>query len=554
MEISNKKKISAIVKQPHFSFIREDAFLLFSNILNDIKGKKSLIVDSEINIDLVFTAKQLTQLEILTFDILEDKHLSNTHENIVYLIKSESANLIVKHMMKELNNNKIYHMIFVPNTNIQHIDLFQKYMMKCLICVKLYQLPLYIYPIDYNILSVEYKFYCRNVLDLTPDLHLTNALLQIQNKLGVIPIIQGIGHHSQLIIKNFLTERANNVKNVNISRLVIIDRECDYLTTLLSQQNYSGLINETFQDMVINDNDVIYRQLKNKNIEDVRNIIIRKIKDLHYSHKNINTEDISSINQSIKNISIIENEFPQHLLVKHFDFVEKIINKLNQYEFSQTEYDLLISDTDMLSMKYLQNIKFNIFENEYETFIINKINDNKSPLKILRILCLYCIVNNGIDIAFVDKVKSLMIKTYGINCCFIFENLFAAGILFPKSVIFNWNDIKQKFSLTNNPLSCKLIESALSVTDNILLNQKRKDVLMSGWKDNKINNKLKLLKLPSFHVIQDMQYNIENDLILVCFVGPITHTEISYLRSSNDKIIILTTKIINGNTFIESMI
>jgi len=133
-------------------------FVLFSNILNDIKGKKSLIVDPQINIDLIFTSKQLMELEILTFDILNEEYLINTHKNVIYLIRSKSENLITKHMMKEINRDKIYHIIFVPNINIQHINLFQEYVMKCLISIKLYQLPLYIYPIDNNILSVENIF------------------------------------------------------------------------------------------------------------------------------------------------------------------------------------------------------------------------------------------------------------------------------------------------------------------------------------------------------------------------------------------------------------
>jgi len=138
-----------------------------------------------------------------------------------------------------------------------------------------------------------------------------------------------------------------------------------------------------FKDIVINDNDVIHKQLRDKNIEEVRDIIVKKIKELHYSHKNINTENISSVNESIKNISTIEHSYPQHLLIKHFDLIEGIINKLNNDEFLSTEYDLLTSETNLLPMKYLPNIKFNIFENKYETYIIDKINNNKSPLKIL---------------------------------------------------------------------------------------------------------------------------------------------------------------------------
>ena len=105
-----------------------------------------------------------------------------------------------------------------------------------------------------------------------------------------------------------------------ISRLIIIDRECDYISPLLSQHTYSGLIDETFKikdncikipthmfnsknigdfklkDKIINSNDIIYELLKDKTIYDASKIITEKVTELYNINKSIDMTNISSTN------------------------------------------------------------------------------------------------------------------------------------------------------------------------------------------------------------------------------------------------------------------
>lgn len=589
----------------NLNFLRDDANIWLQNIMSDIDDDKSLIIESELSshINLMYNSKDLNKLKITTFDILKKNPIRTNNKQLVYIIRplEKSCYQIINHMTKETKRDKIYHIIFLPNSNVQCKEIFHKYMMKCLISVKLYVLPITLIPIDYDILSMEYPSYIKTTsvnLDLKIDLDLSSTLIYLQKQIGIIPIIQGVGNHSQIIIENMLnTIHENDFKPSKISRLIIIDRECDYITPLLSQNTYSALIDETFKvndncikipeymfdskklgnsnlkDKVINSNDVIYESLRDKTIDNTNQIIIEKVKELRYLNKSINTESISSVNKSVKDIKLIEDKFPKQLLTAHFNMIEEIIIKLNDpdnIKFQNIQYDLLNRDSDWLFevpdyLNPLDYIKHQIHtNNKYELHIIKNINNNKSPLKIFRVLCLYCIVNDGISIQFVDQIKTLMIKQYGANCCFIFEHLFNAGILFPKNPIYagNWFSIKNTFSLVPEiqtcdnyngyiPLSYRIIEKALNIPNKKLLTQKHKNVLMKGIGDKKI----KLSKLPiSFHVIQETENDIDNLPIIICFVGGITHSEIALLRALKSNILIITTKIINGNTFMESMI
>ena len=76
------------------------------------------------------------------------------------------------------------------------------------------------------------------------------GLQQLQKLIGPIRNIHAIGKYSKMCLKVMeqLNEEINETEfndNVLIDNMLIIDRDVDYISALLSQLNYEGLLDET---------------------------------------------------------------------------------------------------------------------------------------------------------------------------------------------------------------------------------------------------------------------------------------------------------------------
>ena len=78
------------------------------------------------------------------------------------------------------------------------------------------------------------------------------ALQQLQRLIGPVRNVHAIGKYSKMCLK--VLEQLNNQEATNndaefndvlIDNMLIIDRDVDYISTLLSQLNYEGLLDET---------------------------------------------------------------------------------------------------------------------------------------------------------------------------------------------------------------------------------------------------------------------------------------------------------------------
>ena len=97
--------------------------------------------------------------------------------------------------------------------------------------------------------------YCHCKLgDQTGLNHIYQSLNQLQALIGLIPSAYTKGKNadlvSQLISSQRVTDHSSKdntiVSNGIISDLIIVDRDEDYVSLLLSQLNYSGIIDEMF--------------------------------------------------------------------------------------------------------------------------------------------------------------------------------------------------------------------------------------------------------------------------------------------------------------------
>lgn len=189
---------------------------------------------------------------------------------------------------------------------------------------------------------------------------------------------------------------------------------------------------------------------------------------------------------------------------------------------------------------------------------------------MLRLLCLQSLTQNGLKKSLYESFRRDIVQSYGIESLLILNNLDRCGLLKRQGEgrKWNWKSISSGLSLYRDdimeqpeektrtdihavhsgyaPLSVALIERAVADDG-------------TGW--NSISDILDSLpgERKEVHQKGAMDTQPGKKVILVFFIGGITFAEISAIRYLNDisqdcEFIIATTKLINGDTFLENLI
>jgi vacuolar protein sorting-associated protein 33A len=129
--------------------------------------------------------------------------------------------------------------------------------------VNIHELPLYFFPLERDVLSLELTDSFRDLYlckDTTPAFLMAKALMDIQLKHGLFPRMIGKGDNAKRVA-NLLARmrqevlagedaaeasKAGLTPSNTIESVIIIDREVDMVTPLLTQLTYEGLIDEVF--------------------------------------------------------------------------------------------------------------------------------------------------------------------------------------------------------------------------------------------------------------------------------------------------------------------
>ncbi|XP_059683506.1 vacuolar protein sorting-associated protein 33A isoform X2 [Gavia stellata] len=192
----------------------------------------------------------------------------------------------------------------------------------------------------------------------------------------------------------------------------------------------------------------------------------------------------------------------------------------------------------------------------------------KHPLiKILRLVCLQSVCNSGLKQKVLDHYKREILQTYGYEHILTLNNLEKAGLLKPQtSGRNNYPTIRKTLRLwmddvnEQNPNDISYVYSGyapLSVRLAQLLAR-------PGWRS--IEEVLKMLPGPHFEERQQLPTGLqkkrqhgENRVTLVFFLGGVTYAEIAALRflsqmeDGGTEYVIATTKLINGTSWIKSL-
>ncbi len=547
----------------------------FYRILKSSRLPKILIIDQDIA-DPIFRriigVQELKSLEVKLIYFLDNAEIKHINHHYIYLFRSSIkniqnlTNLFTKGMkdkewrdhQKDIfadgNLHSIYH---IPNLSFVSMKLsFERdLIIHRFNCIQ--NIALNIFPMAHDLLSMELPSTFRTLItDLehrTPLWNLAQTIFQLEQVYGIIPNINcQQKSRDSLLVKKYLEEhqdrkeqKKEQILTSTFARLILIDRRDDLITPCLSPMTYEGLIDEIIgincniidieKENISKDartnkfwnisekssylakipiplNDEIYSQLKDVNVCALNKIFTSIISKNDQLNKRLKSQDTSP--KEIEEIIRTRNK-NENLIISHQNiasYLLKTYNNLKFQEYLEAEQNILLKSDERRSLTF-----------------INILIKNKEPInQVLRLLSLFQQVYDKADSKHLSKLRQSIIHTYGLRYEIPLVNLERAGML--KSADF-----------ANNCKKYKLIDDSVRIDEiehtSIAYTYGRYAPLSCRQIESLL---FEPLKKPS------------EGLELVCFVGGCTRAEVSACRLLSKKIVVLTTGLINGNTFMKS--
>ena len=329
------------------------------------------------------------------------------------------------------------------------------------------ELPLFFFPLEKDVLSLELDDSFRDLYlakDPTPVFLLSKALMGIQQKHGLFPRIIGKGENAKRVAELLARMRqellagedANEADKIGLTpsttteSVIIIDREVDLVTPLLTQLTYEGLIDEVFtiqnnqtdvdstivgaspqaaapggstaaaaatatngqtrkRTIQLDASDKLYEQLRDTNFAIVGNQlnkIARRLKGDYESRHT--TKTTAELTEFVKKLPGYQAE--QQSLKIHTGLAEEIMKYTRSENFNKI-------------LEVQQNLAAGADpSSQFEAIEELIARDAPLPL-VLRLLCVYSCISGGIKTKEYDHFRRLILQGYGYQHLLTLHNL-----------------------------------------------------------------------------------------------------------------------------------
>ena len=640
-------------------------------ILDGMRGKKCLVMDAQLssllNMVVLEGSKLLKDSGVNFFRELKGEHLGDftidsgraVPENIVYLVRPNLnlMKIIAKQILNSAKNGirSQYHIYFVPHRTLvceqmledEGISLDHD-------GVRIGEFRMGMIPFDTDILSLEMGDVFKQCYvdgDTSPLNAAARSLLQLQNLYGLIPQIRSKGAAARKVLQKLLHLRREEdslkqEKQISynsmklIDTLVVMDREVDLISPLITPLTYEGLIDEVIgiengkiklDSSIINDgkdeqlpikmpnvpgmelptqsepakrdttqpgdvvtvtlnsSDLIYSEIRDLSIERMGPFLQERAIKIRKSYANFRDNkdaSITEIHDFVKKIPALTKEYKS--LNEHINIAELIKQTTDGREFrEQWQSERGVLEGEMV----IDQIEDLICADTDRTLFY----------KVLRMLCLQSVTAGGIRSNKYDNIKKLIIQTYGYEQMFTLNNLERTGLLRRKDLMLVetasvWQGLRQKLRLIDErnlskaddisyvsagyaPLSVRLIQllgnnSWTAIADVMRLlpgpllefnqieaTEELAEAIVRCGSDANSNGSSGGSGSSNIFNSSVVDTGTGNKKVMLLFIiGGLTYLEIAALRLlSRDPIfpytiIMATTKIINGNTLLKTMV
>ncbi|KAF2634972.1 Sec1-like protein [Massarina eburnea CBS 473.64] len=450
---------------------RRDLLLL----LEGIRGKKNLILQKALagplNLLVKFSTLQEYGVEKPFF--LENDNADSSQRNVVFLVRGEKAATVtavanqIKRIRRDSQIEHEFSIIWVPRRTLVSDQILEE--SGVLGEASVSEWPLFFVPLADDVMSLELE-------DSVTDLYLrkdptsiflsAKALMIQQQKCGLFPRIIGKGDNGKRLADLLIRMRTEVAAGESpsdtgpsflglspssmIDSLIIVDRDVDFPTVLLTQLTYEGLIDEVFhisanqtevdssivgaasqpgqtgsasasmkRKIAIDRKDELYSTLGDSNFAIVGNMLNKAARRLQSSTTTSQLQDktTSELRDFVAKLPGYQAE--QASLKLHTSLAEEII------KFTHT-------DVFTRSLEVQQNVMSGVDPTTQHETITELISRDVPLPTILRLLCLESTTNAGMRPKDLEAFKKAVIQAYGPQHILTLSSLEKMNLLQPR--------------------------------------------------------------------------------------------------------------------------
>ena len=401
------------------------------------------------------------------------------------------------------------------------------------------------------------------------------------------------------------SQEAGPVTGGDVAALMLIDRKCDMVTPMVTPLTYEGLLDQVVgidcgflklnvstinppdehdetkkqeqedDELVmlgINASDTLYAEVRDQHVEKFGSFLQHQAMALKESHANFTDKgtkkNLTEIHQFVKQIPI----FTQNLrsLTNHIHLAELVKRTTEEFAFReqwQTERSMIEGEScyDMLD---------------------EWVSSGMPPFQFLRLLCLQSLCAGGIKSSRYDMFKSLVVQAYGYDFLLVLHDLEKVGLIRRRETFFDsassFSTLRRNLVLINAevdtvdpddvsyvssgyaPLTVRLVQSAVQGWAG------KEDIIkeLQGGRVHDIQQQIPPQDLPtamkqrpvgSLGDLAKKNMGNKKPTLIVFYLGGVTYMEIAALRFLSKRktfpyhLIIITTKVLNGSTLLQTL-
>ncbi|KAI1142895.1 vacuolar protein sorting 33A-like protein [Hypoxylon sp. FL0543] len=438
-------------------------------LLEGVRGKKNLVIERSLAgpIGVVVKVSTLQDYGVDKFFFLENKNADTSQRNVVFMARGECARHAqtiaeqIKRLQRESQTVHEFHIFWVPRRTLVSDKLLEE--AGVLGDVNIAELPLYFFPLERDVLSLELDNSFQDLFlfkDTTPTFLMAKALMGIQSKHGLFPRVIGKGDNAKRVAE-LLTRmrqeilagddtsesaRSGLTPSNTIESVIIIDREVDFVTPLLTQLTYEGLIDEVWgiqNNQADIDSTIVGAppQPASQSTTSTptasaasrkRRIQLNSSDKLYEGLRDANFAIVGTLLNKVARR--LQSDYDSRHASKTTAELKDFVKKLPGY---QTEHQSLKIHTSLAEeiMKYTRTDRFSRMLEVQQNLAagadpstqfdaIEELIARDVPLReILRLLCIYSCISGGIKSKDFDHFRRLVLEGYGYQHLLTLHNL-----------------------------------------------------------------------------------------------------------------------------------
>uniref|UniRef100_H3BFJ3 VPS33A core subunit of CORVET and HOPS complexes n=1 Tax=Latimeria chalumnae TaxID=7897 RepID=H3BFJ3_LATCH len=574
----------------NLNILREVARKELREFLDKCAGSKAIVWDEHLTgpFGLIAQYSLLKEHEVEKMFTLKAGQLPVADvKNIIFLVRPrlELMDIIAQNVLSEdkHRSRRDFHILFVPRRSLLcEQRLKEQGVLGSFHHREEYSLDLI--PFDGDLLSMEAETAFRECYlenDQTSLYHAAKGLMTLQALYGSIPQIFGKGESARhvanmmLRMKREFTGCQNPILPV-FDTLLLLDRNVDLLTPLATQLTYEGLIDEIYGIQNSKCNSDKFAQKKNNKFgkstcSSPLQGYLKMAKLLVVSTEVVNKKFRVSSPLISKESFTISAHFKERHNAKTVGEIKQFVSQLphmqaarsslaNHTSIAELIKDITTSDEFFDNLTVEQEFMSGIETDKVSVYTEESITKKDPLIKILRLVCLQSVCNNGLKQKVLDYYKREILQTYGYEHILTLNNLEKSGLLKLQSSSRNnyptirktlrlWmDDVNEQHAFPPPPQGVNLQPASVSPASTA--SGKRIYLTIVSM----ITNKHYFLCMPG-----PIGQQGENRVTLVFFLGGVTYAEIAALRflsqmeDGGTEYIIATTKLMNGTSWIKSL-